>query len=628
MKKIIYILTLLPLFNYSQQIPGYVPQDGLIGWWDFDGNALDDVDYYNNDGNVIGATPTSDRFGNPNSAYLFDGIDDRIVIPNSSELNPSEMMSVSIWFNTNVYESEQYIICKSYDPQPRVWSIRTHLSSDYSSGLGVQSEFRHVTGGEFVFSGEVYYETGEWNHVVLTYDGANIYQYFNGSLISETLSSGEIYTANEPISIGYMPHDNLSQYGYFFDGSIDEFGFWDRPLTAEEVQNLYLNTGYGCLDENACNYDSSATIDNGTCSFNNSDIDLTSSTVIYYISNCNENGDLFSQPSPVFYCDFNDDGTYSCQNGQQGVWSLCGNNFVDLASWEDESTDFNIPGTWWYLGEVNDFGIIEGQILANDDGGYCGAGCFSLYTEGSNEYFGCMDESACNYWELANTDDGSCNYQNENDICDYGTFLDSDGDGICDNIDDCPLDFANDSDGDGICENDEVYGCTDINAYNYNPLATEDNGNCEETVLGCTDPNFVEYNSYANTDDGSCLTLYVFGCMDENACNFNSLANYEFPNDCDYSCNDTVIQYVTDTIIQYVTDTIIQYVTDTVVQTEFVEIMITEYIDCETGLPCASGIEELIDKSKTNNKIYNLSGQEIPRREGIYIEDGEIKYRF
>ena len=35
----------------------------------------------------------------------------------------------------------------------------------------------------------------------------------------------------------------------------------------EEIQNLYLNNTNGCLDENACNFDSSATIDNGTCEY-------------------------------------------------------------------------------------------------------------------------------------------------------------------------------------------------------------------------------------------------------------------------------------------------------------------------------------------------------------------------
>ena len=87
---------------------------------------------------------------------------------------------------------------------------------------------------------------------------------------------------------------------------------------------------------------------------------------------------------------------------------------------------------------------------------------------------------------------------------------------------------------------------------------------------------------------------------------------------CEESC-DTV--YVEVPVIEYVE----VIVTDTVI--EYQDLIITEYIDCDTGLPCESGISEILDKSITNGKIYNLLGQEILRREGIYIEGGEIKYR-
>ena len=86
---------------------------------------------------------------------------------------------------------------------------------------------------------------------------------------------------------------------------------------------------------------------------------------------------------------------------------------------------------------------------------------------------------------------------------------------------------------------------------------------------------------------------------------------------------DTV--YVEVPIIQ--TDTIIeiQYLTDTIV--EFQEIIITDYIDCVTGLPCNSGMQELLDKSKNTGLLYDLNGKIIERAEGIYIQNGLIKYK-
>lgn len=49
-----------------------------------------------------------------------------------------------------------------------------------------------------------------------------------------------------------------------------------------------------------------------------------------------------------------------------------------------------------------------------------------------------------------------------------------------------------------------VYGCTDSNAYNYNPSANKNDGSCVAKVYGCTNENAYNYNKDANTADGSC----------------------------------------------------------------------------------------------------------------------------
>lgn len=67
--------------NMSQGLQLYLP---------FNGNAQDASGNGNN-GAVSGATPTQDKMGTPNSAYYFDGINDKIDIPNSNSLNPAVM---------------------------------------------------------------------------------------------------------------------------------------------------------------------------------------------------------------------------------------------------------------------------------------------------------------------------------------------------------------------------------------------------------------------------------------------------------------------------------------------------------------------------------------------------------
>ena len=67
---------------------------GLIGWWPFCGNANDEAGNGNN-GTVNGATLTTDRFGNPNGAYEFDGVDDYIDLEVISNIEPNSDYSWS-----------------------------------------------------------------------------------------------------------------------------------------------------------------------------------------------------------------------------------------------------------------------------------------------------------------------------------------------------------------------------------------------------------------------------------------------------------------------------------------------------------------------------------------------------
>ena len=86
MKKIILLLAMgvaLTTQTLFAQVPSYVPTDGLVGYWPFNGNANDESGNGNNGTAINGVLMTTDRFNNLNSAYSFDGIDDRIFINNS-----------------------------------------------------------------------------------------------------------------------------------------------------------------------------------------------------------------------------------------------------------------------------------------------------------------------------------------------------------------------------------------------------------------------------------------------------------------------------------------------------------------------------------------------------------------
>ena len=148
------------------------------------------------------------------------------------------------------------------------------------------------------------------------------------------------------------------------------------------------------------------------------------------------------------------------------------------------------------------FFIGENQVNCIYSSGCADPTACNYSSEGDCEYtscLGCMDATACNYDadEGITIEDGSCQYININSICDICSG-ETDGSGIV---------IDNDTDNDGVCDTDEVLGCVDITACNYNTLATDADGSCfydgPLCIGGCTFSEACNYNSLANKDDGS-----------------------------------------------------------------------------------------------------------------------------
>ena len=83
-----------------------------------------------------------------------------------------------------------------------------------------------------------------------------------------------------------------------------------------------------------------------------------------------------------------------------------------------------------------------------------------------------------------------------------------------------------------------ISGCTDATATNYDATATIDDGTCTYPVLGCTDPLATNYDPLATQDDASCILpqVDVPGCTDSVANNYNAQATTD-----DASCTYTEV---------------------------------------------------------------------------------------
>ena len=86
--------------NLHAQPPNYVPTDGLVGWWPFNGNALDESGN-GNTGVTNGPALDQDRYGYADAAYSFDGVDDRINVAASLITSPTIVSySISLWLKS------------------------------------------------------------------------------------------------------------------------------------------------------------------------------------------------------------------------------------------------------------------------------------------------------------------------------------------------------------------------------------------------------------------------------------------------------------------------------------------------------------------------------------------------
>ncbi|MGC4037822.1 MAG: hypothetical protein QM764_17805, partial [Chitinophagaceae bacterium] len=70
--------------------------EGLIAYYNFNGGNLNDSSGNNNNITFNNAVKTTDRFGNADNAYLFDGSSSYMSVPNSSTLNPQKISIMAI----------------------------------------------------------------------------------------------------------------------------------------------------------------------------------------------------------------------------------------------------------------------------------------------------------------------------------------------------------------------------------------------------------------------------------------------------------------------------------------------------------------------------------------------------
>lgn len=295
---------------------------------------------------------------------------------------------------------------------------------------------------------------------------------------------------------------------------------------------------YGCTNADAPNFDPDATIDNGTCCFNDW-YTLSLSAPAYW--------SVTSLTDYTYYSGSYPEQNGFCMNGtcfQLSAWTLDGSDVTYTVY--DEAGNAVSSGTisyYDYALTIAFNGVTTGCADPNACNYDASADCMD-YFNCDYSCLGCTDANAPNFNPNATINDGSCCYNNwytlnisgnaywySSDISGYfaGGFYPQQS-GFC-SLDSCFNLQVYSLDGSSldvtvtaangnviytgntginyfnilsVSASNEIAGCTDPSSCNYNAAATCDDGTCY-ICTGCTNPSALNYDAWAWYDDGSCI---------------------------------------------------------------------------------------------------------------------------
>ena len=212
--------------------------EGLLLHYKLDGSA---EDFSSNSYHGISNVSFSDDYmGNQESAAVFDGASTYIDLPNSSQLKPDLPVTIAfrVKFNdSNVQNS--WVLSTNYSVNSYrgvfVNTSENKIQFSYGDGdIGITNATSRRTK-----TGAKPLEIGQWYHVIGVIRGATDMDIYVDCVNDEGTYSGtggSISYDNSPGSIGRGDVAGFSPY--YLDGSLDDFRYWNRALSADEVQDL------------------------------------------------------------------------------------------------------------------------------------------------------------------------------------------------------------------------------------------------------------------------------------------------------------------------------------------------------------------------------------------------------
>ncbi|NPD04685.1 PKD domain-containing protein [Nocardioides sp. zg-1308] len=203
--------------------PPAVP--GLVGAWSFGdgtGTVARDSSATGANGTLEGG-PTWVANGRRGGALSFDGVNDRVSIPDRNAFDLTTSFSLTAWARPSAARTWDQVVLKE---QPNGLTYALYASGELA-GRPNGSAF---IGGDRYVDAPSALALNAWSHLALTYDGATMRLYVNGTQVASRAQTGPVATSSGLLRIG-----GNAIWGEWFAGLLDEVRIYDRALGAAEV---------------------------------------------------------------------------------------------------------------------------------------------------------------------------------------------------------------------------------------------------------------------------------------------------------------------------------------------------------------------------------------------------------
>jgi hypothetical protein len=328
MKHLLLIICVFLSLELWSQVPSYVPQYGLLGYYPFNGTPNDvssNVANLTNNGAVL----TTDRFGTANAAYSFNGVNQNLInnTPNFT-FNPASSFTYSFWYNRNVTSVNGVLIMNATNAAGNfIWLFQAGATNSQFGTNKQQSAW---------FWAQTASTTSTWTHIVCVYNAGAMTLYKNNvQVATATFTHTNVTSANMPLYIG------RGVGGDYYNGKMDDVGIWNRALTACEINDLY-NSSNSLIGV-------SAGVDVNSC--NNTAITLNGSGALNYFWNQNvSNGIPFTPVSNGTYLvtGFNANGCSAWDETNVTLGQLTINAGQDVSVCSGDTVTLNATGAQSY----------------------------------------------------------------------------------------------------------------------------------------------------------------------------------------------------------------------------------------------------------------------------------------